>query len=422
MATAISTPDGERAGRGAAPLLTWPGVAAGAVAAVTSAAWVVETVARRGTRGLGNDFYIYWASSRVLASGGSPYDVRAVNGVLEAARLHVTVGQDGYSYPLLFSVLLLPLARMPAEAAAVTFAVASLLALAMTLALLASAMPRCRWWELLALGVLAGSFIPVRGSLFFGQANLLLLLPLALAFRGVWAGGSLGLATAVKLYPAVGLGVLLARGRRGIPEAAGGLALAAALIALPSVVLGHHMAGHLIGMLGPDTYWTNESFNGALSRLAIRSELTAPLLPGLPVLPLTLAVDAVTGAAAGLLILRHRGRPWSGCLALAVGWALLAAPKISLWDLSPLLLASAYCWPRSRRSPLRLLVLGAGWILIAAQSSVDLHRHEIYQGSPTLSLLSSLAVLGTLLIVALTATLLWSERRLIDFAHDRGPT
>lgn len=369
------------------------------------------TVVRDGGSGFANDFYIYWASARVLTAGGDPYDVGAVNQTLQALHLQVTVGQDGYSYPLLFAFLLVPLLAVPPQVAALIFFALSFAALALTVGLLLAPLSRCRLWELLLLAVIAGGFVPVRGSLFFGQANLLVLLPLAFAFRGVAAAGCLPLAACVKLYPAAGLGLFLSRGRRGVPQLLVGAGLTLALVLLPNLVLGRrHSTGHLAQMLGPDTFWSNESLNGAISRLALPSDHTTPLLPGLPVVPVVLAVSLGTAAIVAALVWRARGQPWDGCLTLVLGWALLAAPKVSLWDLAPLVLAGAFCWPHVRRRPLRLLVIAAGWALIAAQSSVDLHRQSIYQGSPWLGLLSSLGVLGTLLVVGMVAYLVHTER------------
>lgn len=372
---------------------------------------MLVTVVRDGGSGFANDFYIYWASARVLTAGGDPYDVAAVNQTLQALHLQVTVGQDGYSYPLLFAFLLVPLLAVPPQVAALIFFGLSFAALALTVGLLLAPISRCRLWELLLLAVIAGGFVPVRGSLFFGQANLLVLLPLAFAFRGVAAAWCLPLAACVKLYPAAGLGLFLSRGRRGLPQLLAGAGLTLALVLLPNLLLGRrHSTGHLAQMLGPDTFWSNESLNGALSRLALPSDHTTPLLPGLPVVPVVLAASLGTAAIVAALVWRARGQPWDGCLTLVLGWALLAAPKVSLWDLAPLVLAGAFCWPRVRRRPLRLLVIAAGWALIAAQSSVDLHREGIYQGSPWRGLLSSLGVLGTLLVVGMVAYLVHTER------------
>jgi hypothetical protein len=395
-----------------APVSTVTGrsLAAGAVAAVLAAFDVANTVIRDGGGGFANDFYIYWAAARLLAAGGNPYDAGAVNHTLQTLSLHVTVGQDGYSYPLLFAVLLIPLLAVPPQVAALLFFALSLASLALTVALLLAPLSRFRLWELVLLAVIAGGFVPVRGSLYFGQANLLVLLPLALAFRGVAPAVCLPLAACVKLYPAAGLGLLVFHGRRALPQLGLGVALTLALVLLPNVVLGRqHTAGNLAQMLGPDTFWSNESLNGAVSRLALPSDYTTPLLPGLPVVPVVLAVTLGTAAIVAGVLWRTRCQPWDGCLTLVLGWALLAAPKISLWDLAPLVLAGAFAWPRVRRRPLRLIVIAAGWTLIAAQSSVDLHRQEIYQGSPVRGLLSSLGVLGTILVVGMVGYLVHTE-------------
>jgi hypothetical protein len=405
---ASASPD-ERRPPAPAPLFTRRSLAAGALAALLAGLDVLNTVVRDGGGGFANDFSIYWAAAHVLTAGGNPYDVGAINHTLDALNLHVTVGQDGYSYPLLFAVLLIPLLAAPPQAAALIFFACSLAALLLTVALLLAPLSRYRLWELLLLAVIAGGFVPVRGSLYFGQANLIVLLLLALAFRGVAPAVCLPLAASVKLYPAAGLGLFLAGGWRRLPALLGGTSLTLALVLLPNVLLGHRATGQLAQMLGPDTFWSNESLNGAISRLGLPSDYTTPLLPGLPVVPVVVVLSAATAAIVALLVWRARGAPWDGCLTLVLGWALLVAPKISLWNLAPLVLAGAYCWPHVRTRPLRLLVIGVGWALIAAQSSVDLHRQEIYQGSPVRGLLSSLAVLGTLLVVGMVAYLVHTE-------------
>ncbi len=83
-----------------------------------------------------NDFYDYWAAGRVLLHGGNPYDAAALNQVLSAAGVHSTVGEFGYSYPLFFLLLVVPLALLPAQVAGYVFAGLSLAAFAVALGLL----------------------------------------------------------------------------------------------------------------------------------------------------------------------------------------------------------------------------------------------------------------------------------------------
>ncbi len=397
-----------------AALLTLPGVGAGLAASAAALGWLLETLAQRGTQGLGNDFYIYWAAARLLGAGGNPYDVAAVNRLLELHHLQVTVSPTGYSYPAFFAVLLVPLGHAAPPLAFGIFTVLSLAAFGFAVALLAGSLTTSPWWEVLLVGALAGSFVPVRGSVFFGQANLLLLLPLALAWRNRRPGAWLGVAAAIKLYPAAALAALTARRRDGLASSLTGLGVATALIAVPNLVIRHSGGGTLFSLLAPDSYPTNESFNGALSRLASSTGGDPALLPGLPVMPAMVGLAVVTGALVAIVVLRRRGRPWAGCLALVLTWALLAAPKVSLWDLTPLLLPSCYCWKYVHRRPLPLLTLAAAWALLAAQASVYLAP-----SGPALTavLLSSLGVLGTLLLGLLTAWVLWCHGD-----EDVGPT
>lgn len=268
--------------RSSSPLLSVPGVSAGLAAVVAACGWLLDTIGQRGTSGLGNDFYIYWAASRLVGRGGDPYDVSAVNRVLHAQHLQVTVSEAGYPYPAFFAVLLVPLGHVAPSIAFAIFTAFSLAALGLAVGFLASSLTTSPWWELLVVGALAGSFTPVGGSVFFGQANLLVLVPLALAWRNRRPSAWIGVATAIKLYPGAALPVLVARRRDGLMPALVGLGLASALIAIPNLVIRQSGGGTLFRLHAPDTYLTNESFNGALSRLASSKEVLARHFPDCP--------------------------------------------------------------------------------------------------------------------------------------------
>jgi hypothetical protein len=283
--------------------------------------------------------------------------------------------------------------------------------------------------EVLILGAFAGLFTPVTGTIYFGQANLLVLPLLALAFRGRLRAPALALATAIKLYPVAGLVVLATRVRRDLGALMAGLALTAALVVLPNVVLGRSVSGddRLAGLFAPDPFWTNQSLNGWVSRIALPSDITRPPLPGLPVIPVMLALAAGLGLVAlGVLVIR-RGEPWTGCLALVLTWAVVAAPKNSLWNYTPLLLALVFCWPRVRHRIPLLATLALGFGLIELQSRINLVRDTFYAGHPALTWLSSLALYGALIVLGLTAYLVLTEppcpaaRRLPDPAAPGTP-
>ncbi|MFY9616236.1 MAG: glycosyltransferase 87 family protein, partial [Candidatus Dormiibacterota bacterium] len=193
-------------------LVTGRAAIAGLVAVGVAAGFVGVSLATRGSGGFFNDFYDYWGAARLLATGGNPYDSAALAAVVQGAGVQFQVG-TGYSYPLLFAILMLPLAALPATTAAYVFTALGLLALALSVTILLAPLSRLRMVELLLLGGYAGLFTSVRGTIYFGQANLLVLPLLAVAFRGRLRAPMLALATAVKLYPVAGLVALAARGR-----------------------------------------------------------------------------------------------------------------------------------------------------------------------------------------------------------------
>jgi hypothetical protein len=387
----------------AAPLIAPRAAIAGLSAVTLAAASLVDTLLQRGSDGLSNDFYDYWLAARVVASGGNPYDAATMAGAVANSGLHFTLG-TGYSYPILFAYLCLPLGALPATTAAVVFSLLSLAALGVAVALLATPLRGLGLGELLLVGAIAGFLTPVAGSLYFGQANLLVLPLLALAGRGVARPLTLGLATAIKLYPAAALAAIVARGRRSLPLLGSTLTLMLALTLLPNLLARKNAAATAGGLLGPDPFWTNQSLNGFVSRLAMPSEFTRPPLPGLPVIAVELALVGLLGVLVLAVMVWRGGLPWAGCLSLAIAFGVVAAPKNSLWNYAPLLLSFFFCWPLVRRRPVAMTVLLAGLVLVEVQAVVDYFRHSFY-ASPSLTWLSSLALYGALLLIALNAYL-----------------
>lgn len=382
-------------------MLAGHGLVAGLIAVVVAVAFEAKTVVDRGPAGLFNDFYIYWGAVRLLAAGHNPYDLAALQTTLAHAGIHATLGL-GYPYPLLLAFLLLPLGLAPPLVAAVIFSALSLISFGIAVAFLLTPMRTLPRWELLLLAIAAGGLVPVRGSLHFGQVNLLLLLPLALAFRGIGRIVTLALASAIKLYPVAGFAALLRGGTAERRRLAVGLLLTASLALLPNLLTGFG-GGHLLGMFTPDPYWSNQSIDGWLSRMAIAGSLSSL---GLPVTPLMLALIAMLGLLTLAVVLLLNGRPWDGCLALLLTFGVVAAPRNSLWNFVPLMLPMAWCWPRVRLRPPLLAVLLLGWLMIELQSNVNLAGSELYRQSVTAGLLSSLGLYGSLAIGGLTAYLL----------------
>jgi hypothetical protein len=376
----------------------------GVVAVLVAAATLADTLLQRGSAGLFNDFYDYWLAAKVLVSGGNPYDTAALAATAAHVGLHYTVG-TGYSYPVLFAYLCLPLSAMPASTAAWVFAALSLAGLGLAVALLAAPLAGLRMRELVLLAVLAGGLTPIAGSLYFGQVNLLVLPLLALAYRAAARPLAVGLATAVKLYPAAALAAVAAQGRRSVRLLVATAAIGAGLTVIPNLLAAKSSNQLGSGLFGPDSFWTNQSINGWVSRLSMTSEFTKPPLPGIPVVPIELGVVLLLGAAVLAVMVWRRGSPWTGCLSLALLYGTVAAPKNSLWNYAPMLLMVFFSWPLVRRRSRLLAVLFLGLALVEVQAVVDYFRHTFY-GSPAITWLSSLALYGGLVLVGLNVYLL----------------
>ncbi|KOU69039.1 membrane protein [Streptomyces sp. MMG1533] len=122
----------------------------------------------------------------------------------------------GFTYPPFAAVAMLPMALLGLHAAIAVALLLNLAALAVVLGILAGPAWRRHGWYGCALGACAlALFEPLRDTFSFGQVNVLLLaLVLADARllatgRDRWAGVGIGLAAAVKLTPALFIGLLL---------------------------------------------------------------------------------------------------------------------------------------------------------------------------------------------------------------------
>ena len=420
------------------PRVLWAVVLAGLAVANPLYRFAVSGV--EGGHGLFNDYAIYWLASRVLASGGNPYDVAALHDLGDT--LGIAFLGPGYVYPLPFAILMLPFSALPFPSSAWLFTALSFLVFAATMVvwLLTLEGPGIRRWQIALGAYTAGCYPAVTGSLYFGQANLLVfgllglgLLPLVRAARSVEPGTPradvlpsdslrlphgllVGVATVVKLVPLV-LVVPLALARRwhaaaGLLAAFLGLLLLAALVA-PAATPRTSL---LADLLAPDAFWTNQSINGFASRLVVAGDRTDPALPGLvdPIVLnwtltglLALATLGVLWAARGALM-----RP-SG-LALGIALALTAsiagAPKDSLWNHAPALLCIGLLIASTGRLGLGglnradwLLLLG-WWIAAVVQWQVnDLPQGTLQSIGWAGTLLASSALYGLLALWLLLA-------------------
>ncbi|MFF4809334.1 glycosyltransferase 87 family protein [Micromonospora chersina] len=196
----------------------------GIVAAVAYAAWLAI-----GAFGRPYNFFdmkIYHGAVVYWASGNELYDFIAPSTTL------------GFTYPPFAGLAMLPMSWLPVDAAGWLNALASIAALAVVLAaLLRPIVDRLGWSLWFTVGIatpLAAAIEPSRETLGYGQVNLLLFALImadlvglrwrarrgthyetadsALArfvYSGVWAGVGIGLATAVKLTPALFVGYLV---------------------------------------------------------------------------------------------------------------------------------------------------------------------------------------------------------------------
>ncbi len=108
-----------------------------------------------------------------------------------------------------------------------------------------------------------------------------------------------------------------------------------------------------------------------------------------------------------VVVVRAPSGAWAGCLALALGFGALAAPKDSLWNLAPLLLGLAWAWPRVEgwlRAGLAL-----GFLLFEVQGGLNLARGWVYLSTPLLTWVTSLALYGGVVVLLVVGVCLMRE-------------
>ncbi len=232
---------------------TWPAVALIAAAAAL-AGWLHSDL---------TDLHVYRHAGQALLDGLSPY----------AADDPVT-GLP-FTYPPFAAVVMLPLAALPAQAAAAVWTATSVAALAAVVVIaLREVHVDARGWLVAALVIGALALEPVWQNLSFGQVNLVLMAAVVVDLTRPdrrFSGVLVGLAAALKLTPLVFVVLLLLVGRRG---AAG----RAALTFLATIAVGFAIAPGAaasywtLGLLdadrvGPPWLAHNQSAYGVLTRL-----------------------------------------------------------------------------------------------------------------------------------------------------------
>ncbi|WP_280442321.1 glycosyltransferase 87 family protein [Nocardia brasiliensis] len=188
-----------------------------------------------------------------------------------------------FIYPPFAALALSPFALLPWHAAAFTFFVSSVAALALTLYLVARRIwPAAGQRKLALFATLCATPLglllePVHATLDFGQVNLLLMALVAadcLAHKPRWPRGMLiGIAAAIKLTPAAFVLYFLVR--RDYRSAATAAITGAAATGLGFVVLPHDSAKYWFGGLGNvsglsgSAFHTNQSIQAVLARLQV---------------------------------------------------------------------------------------------------------------------------------------------------------
>ncbi|ALV37499.1 glycosyltransferase 87 family protein [Streptomyces sp. CdTB01] len=186
----------------------------------------------------------------------------------------------GFTYPPFAAVAMLPMALVGLRTAIVLALLLNLAALALIVHLLTDGAWRRLGWFGCALGAcLLALFEPLRDTFSFGQVNLLLLALVLVDARLLrtghdrWAGVGIGLAAAVKLTPAVFVGLLLLAGRRRAAATAAAVACAATALAAwvaPGASRFYWtQALWDTGRVGRLDYVSNQSLQGVLARLGV---------------------------------------------------------------------------------------------------------------------------------------------------------
>ncbi|MDH6622683.1 alpha-1,2-mannosyltransferase [Streptomyces sp. LBL] len=184
----------------------------------------------------------------------------------------------GFTYPPFAAVAMLPMALLGLHAAIAVALLLNLAALAWVLRILTGPAWRRYGWFGCALGAcVLALFEPLRDTISFGQVNLILLaLVLTDAWllatgRERWAGVGTGIAAAIKLTPALFIGLLLLAGRRR--EAAVATAVAAGATGFAACVAPDASRFYwTVAMwdttrVGRPDYVSNQSLQGILARL-----------------------------------------------------------------------------------------------------------------------------------------------------------
>ena len=288
------------------------------------------------------DFAQDLAAARVFASDQNPYEAGIARAHAELMRVPENEGYPHFPHPPLLFLLLLPMAGFTLSKAAVVWFCVSLGVLFVLAATLAdaysSSLPGHRTARfgvvLIAFGALF-LWPPVQYNFAKGQWSIVVALLLALCWRfhvrgqhGA-AGASLGIATAVKLFPALLGFYFLARRPRTVVWM---VVAAVAALGLPLVWMGGPQTVRLFieQSQANVSYWetfpaVTYSLHGLLARIMVGGAWARPLVHA----PLLARILGILSAAVLIVlatrILRGRTDPDEREGARFAGWTILLA-------------------------------------------------------------------------------------------------
>jgi hypothetical protein len=316
------------------------------------------------------DLGAYFVAARALAEGESPYDARVAERLAGLAGIEY---HSPYIYPPLLAILLRPLTYLPYSAAAAVWFALSAGALFAALSVLRplTGLP----WHVYRWVCAAAFFLPpVHHTLEHGQiTNFLLLLIVGGAVGSTGSGALVGIAAALKVFPATLAAVYALSGRLaalGMMMAGAAVLTLAGALAAPAATLdflrrvGPQLA--LERRLAPN----NQSLDAVMARWFETHWFVTPIIhaPGVGRIASQLGSAIVVGLTLWALVTVRRKEGETAQAArfsLVVAATLLVSPIV--WDhyYVLLLLPVAVLYRGSSDHVVRLLLLAGAALLLA---------------------------------------------------------
>ena len=243
----------------------------------------------------GVDFFQEWASAKNLLIGTPIYtdleeSARVYLGYTLAPGEQMRIRRN--AHPPTSVLAAIPFALLDYPNGMLAWNIASLSALVLSLWLIGRELGlRPEPWTIMPAITLALLSNPLRQQINHGQLNLILLLMLTLVWvadrsnRTTWAGTVLGLATAIKLFPAIFFLYFVLRRRWNVVGA--GLAALAAATALTVAILGFDTYRSYVNEVLPEVsvfrnWWLNASLAGFWIKWFDAGAVSSLVDPALP--------------------------------------------------------------------------------------------------------------------------------------------